>query len=119
MNKLFLIAIVASVNAISGCAIIDTLTCPNEDWVGRTDILNNWIGRDINAYERSYGVQPTSNMPRPQNRIRYQYRVMSGYNGPDYWYCDDSITVDNNSGQIVDWSFEGNNCSFESYCAKK
>ena len=80
-------------------------------------ILNSYIGRNLVEFERTYGVRPISTMVRPQNRTEYTYITKEMDYGTSFATCTARIEADNRTGEIVNWSYEGEACVWHEYCA--
>jgi hypothetical protein len=88
----------------SSCGLLADCT----DYDSHEDILESWIGVNLVEYERAIGLRPTSTAQRPQYRTEYSYRT--AYDPQTGDSCIDRMVVDDASGNIVSWSYQGNMC---------
>ena len=91
----------------TGCAMLD-MSC--DDYMGYDEIMESWVGDDLMKYERQVGVRPFSTLKRPQNRTEYSYKVKDEWIGDMHNECTNRFTADDETGEIVDWSYSGNAC---------
>ena len=96
---------------LQGCAILDC-----DDYRRYDDILDSWVGNDLEDYERRNNGKARAVMERPRNRLEYEYNTpYTAYDGTQS-YCKTWLDVDRDSGKIVNWRYEGD-CYMHGYCA--
>lgn len=111
MSRALAVALVLVLLGIGpGCG----LTCKN--FVEYDQILESWVGANLTDYERRYNASPISATVRPRHRHEYKYlakdvRLLDG----SRYYCYDYLEVDDDTGKIVSWRYEGNSCT--GHCA--
>jgi hypothetical protein len=103
-------AVVLFTLAMQGCS---ALSC--DAYQSYDDVLDSWLGAQLNDYESRNDNQPYNSMDRPQNVIQY------AYNTPYYNYdgsqvaCRTFLDVDRSTGEIVGWRYEGD-CYMHGRC---
>lgn len=97
--------ILAGGAAFTGCS---TFGCDN--YFSYNDILDTWMGSNLIDYERSNGVRPISTLKRPEHRTEYTYQTHSEWIESTHYECITRMVADDNTGEIVSWSYDGNYC---------
>lgn len=72
--------------------------------------MNSWVGADLTKYERKNRLRPFATMPRPRNQMEYSYVTHDQWIQNQHYKCIDRFIVDNATGKIVSWSYEGTHC---------
>lgn len=86
-----------------------------DDYMTYDDILNTWVGVDLDRFERITDRRPLDSMERPGNKLQYTYNTpYYNYDGSQM-YCRTWLDVDRNSGEIVSWRHEGD-CYMHGRC---
>jgi hypothetical protein len=99
----------AAVLLLQACAT----SCDN--YMTYDDILNTWVGHDLDAYERQLDVRASNVMERPLRRLEYTYSTpVHRYDGSEA-YCRTWLEADRDTGKIVTWRYEGD-CYLHGYC---
>ena len=106
-----LFAMVTMIISIQGCALTN---CDN--YATYDDILDSWVGAELNEYERRHRGRPLQVMERPQNQLQYEFNTpYYNYDGSQY-YCKTWLDVDRATGEIIGWRYKGD-CYMHGRCS--
>jgi len=105
------IALAITVFFAQGCA---SLSC--DDYTSYDDILESWIGADLDSYERQNNDLALSVALHHFTQLEYEYDTpYTSYDGSQI-FCKTWLLVDKSSGKIVSWYYEGE-CDVHGYCS--
>jgi len=106
------IAIAITILFAQGCA---SLSC--DDYTSYEDMLESWIGADLDSYERQNNDVALSVALHHVTHLEYEYDTpYTNYDG-SLIFCKTWLLVDKSSSKIVSWYYEGD-CDAHGYCGK-
>lgn len=108
MARAHTILTVVSLSALplTGCSLLEE--CDN--YVSYDEVMDNWLGKDVESFERVFDVRPLETLKRPRGRTEYTYLTVDVRSDYMHSHCTTRMTADDETGVIDHWSYEGNYC---------